>query len=290
LRDGEFRETQSLNVEGCLGSNYRDTFYQLQDIRSDDPPAPHSCIFYGELRFRSRPNYDSPEHLILTLNRGIRSDGNRELRLYRLIIRWQDWREQLKALFVKEVETKRLATNKRYDARGLDRSRPFISDIIVYFLGQQVQCSPTDFEVSDYRKVAIVMEPNGLYRDYPNHSFLKKASPKAEPSQPPRSDSPKAQRSPQPAQPPSSVTLDFTTPVSPPKPRQPEQPIAPRPPVTREQPPAQPIPPLLQPNPTATEHYRPFTAGENTPTVAPPRHPESKPRPGFLDWLKSLFG
>jgi hypothetical protein len=148
-------------AEGCLGSNYRDTFYQLQNISGGDPPKLHGCIFYGELRFRARPNYADPEKLILTLNRWARSEEDGE-RLYRLIIRWQDWRDQLRALFVQEVETTRQATNRRYDAPSRDRSKPFKSDIMIYFLSQQVEGSPTDFEVSDYRKVAIVVEPNGI--------------------------------------------------------------------------------------------------------------------------------
>src|SRR4051812_34467979 len=32
MKHGDLHETQSLHVEGCQGSNYRDTFYQLQNI------------------------------------------------------------------------------------------------------------------------------------------------------------------------------------------------------------------------------------------------------------------
>lgn len=287
LRDAELREMQSLDVEGCLGSNYRDTFYQLQDIRSGDPPQLHSCIFYGELRFRARPNYDHTEKLILTLNRGVRSDGNRPERRYRLIIRWQEWGEQLRTLFIKEIETKRLATNRRYDALGPDKSS-FMTDIIVYFLGQQVEGSPTDFEVSEHRKVAIVVEPKGIYKDYPNHGFLRKAQATAEPCQPLRHDPP-----PHATERPSWVTPDFSSPAGAPEPRRPDPPVVPWVPVTRERLPARSVTSFRQSNPIVADGNRTSKPAHKPPFAQPSYYSPPKPRRGIIqvakEWILSLF-
>ena len=259
-----------MQVDECLGSNYRDTFYQLQDTRQGERPILFGCVFYGELRFRSKPNYDDPEKLILTLNHGIRGDDRGE-RLYRLIVRWQEWREQLRALFIKEVETKRLASNRHYDNR--DKSKPFKSDVIVYFLGTQAD-TPMDFEVTDYRKVAIVVEPNGLYKDYPNHSFLNRKPLVDETSEPP-----------------SWVTSEFDAPPQQPEPRKPDPPVAPRPRSALEQQVARQVATDRQNAPVATDHYRRISAAEKADAAAYPQFlSPPKPRIGILNWLKSLFG
>jgi hypothetical protein len=192
----------------------------------------------------------------------VHSDEHGE-RLYRLIIQWQQWRHQLRTLFVKEVETRRQATNRRYDAPDRDRSRTFKSDIIIYFLGQQVEASPTDFEVNDFRKVAIVVEPNGIYSDYPNHSFLKR-TPSPEP--------PKAK----PTEPPSWVTDEFDDWTL--EPKKPDPPPTPRPPVPR------PVAPVV-----TTNYERRIPVNNPPPAPRPYYPPEPKPRGGFLEWLKSFF-
>ena len=205
FRDPKFRESLPLNVEGCLGSNYRDTFYQLQDIRPNETaPELHGCVFYGELRFRNSPNYDDEEKFVLTLNREFRGTDQR----YRLIIRWDEWSSQLRALFKKDIEVPRCATNLRFD--DPEREREFKPDIIVYFIGQQVDDNPLDFEVRDFRKVAIVVDPKGIYKDFPNHSFLRRTPPQAEQPEAPKAQPPPSAK---PTEPPSWVTMDLETPV-----------------------------------------------------------------------------
>ena len=290
FRDGDFRESLSLNVEGCLGSNYRDTFYQLQDIWRGDPLKLHGCIFYGELRFRVKPNYEDPEKLILTLNRGIRSTDGRTQPFYRVIIRWQEWGDQLRKLFVKDIEAKRLETNKRFDTPGRDKSERFISDINVYFLGQQLDGSPTDFEVDIFKKVAIIQEPNGIYEDRPTHSFLKGTPPRAEPPPPKRDiwNSPSSK-------PPEWVTSGLGAAVAPA--RVPEKPIVPPPPIPHPHPPARPVTPVLrQPALAIADQERPTESANKPPSAAQPSHraPRNSRSPNLIEaakeWFRSVFG
>ena len=173
LSDGRLRETIRLDVKGCIGSNYRDVFHQLQLVPHDGTPPPVAgCIFYADLRLKQSPQYSNPKRLLLRLNRGRAVGDSESARFYELVIDWKDWTPQLRESFGNELEAKRSESWKRLlDTRK--ESKPYRTDLILYFLGSQVEGDPFAFEVSDYRKVALITEPKGLFRDDPRWGFVK---------------------------------------------------------------------------------------------------------------------
>lgn len=173
LSDGRLRQAIVLDVEGCSGSNYRDIFHQLQNIpRSGTPPSVAGCIFYADLRLKQSPDYADPDRLVLKLNRGRAVDDRESARFYELIIEWKNWTSQLRESFGKDLEAKRADSWKRFLA-ARNENRNYRTDLILYFLGSQVESDPFAFKVSDYRKLALITEPNGLFPDSPRWGFVK---------------------------------------------------------------------------------------------------------------------
>jgi len=176
LSDGQLRQTIRLEVEGCAGSNYRDVFHQLQNVPHDlKPPPLASCIFYADLRLKDSPDYSNPNRLILKLNRGRNVDDIERSRFYELIINWSDWTPQLRESFGKELEAKRSESWKRFLETRKEK-KPFRTDLILYFLGSQVEGDVFAFQVTEYRKLALIPEPKGLYPDDPRSGFRKPES------------------------------------------------------------------------------------------------------------------
>jgi hypothetical protein len=173
LSDGRLRETIRLDVEGCVGSNYRDVFHQLQNVpHHRTPPLLAGCIFYADLRLKQIPDYSNPNRLVLKLNRGRAVDDSKSACFYELIVDWNDWTPQLRESFGKELEAKRSESWKRFlDARKENKS--YRTDLVLYFLGSQTEGNPFAFEVGDYRKLALIIEPKGLFRDDPRWGFVK---------------------------------------------------------------------------------------------------------------------
>jgi hypothetical protein len=152
-----------LQVDECFGSNYDDVFWQLQDVPLGDAiPKLSGCIFYTSLWFTNRPNYDNPEALCLNLSRGrFLPSGRREQ--YTVAIEWAEWSEQQRRSFAHRFEAQRQDIARTYRAAKQKGAR--LPSATLYVLGTQDEENALVFRVNDPRKIALILQSNGLYPD-----------------------------------------------------------------------------------------------------------------------------
>lgn len=158
IPDANTRKRLPLEVTGCDGSNYYDVFWQLQNIRHGQvPPVLANHVFYADLRFKHRPDYSNPKNLTLKLNRGFENDTSH---LYSVVLHWEEWRPEQRNAFSEGFEAQRLDFQEAYWAS--DYPKPSAT---LYFVGEQDQRDPLVFHVDDQRKIALIFQAKGMYKD-----------------------------------------------------------------------------------------------------------------------------